>query len=206
MTQQNTITNEDSVYKKKLFYDNGKEFTKVESKIINEYKPPTPVTKSHANQTIMSSSGLVQSGTAHYTATLTLLFYSKKEYADWIQYIGAQHKYYDEKGSVYVGIVEGSPDVRTAEMETKYMVSVNFLFIRKQDFEYRYESNFLDTEGHWAEKYITEMQEMGLVTTAWSSDGTDVEYFRPNDPITRAETISLMMRAYRYMDKLLRGF
>ena len=121
MTQQNTFHSEDSKYKKKLFYDNGIRFTEVHAKLITEYSPPTPSLKSSVNQTLSSSAGLVQNGTSHYNTTLTLLFYSKKEFADWLQYIGSQHKYYDEKGTIYIGVVTGQPDIKTAEMETKYI-------------------------------------------------------------------------------------
>lgn len=206
MTQQNTLLNEDAIYKKKLFYDDGKQFRQVQAKLITEYKPPTPSMKAHANETLNSSAGLIQSGTSHYTATITLLFYSKVEYADWLMFIGSKHKYYDEKGSVYIGIVSGEPDIKTAEMETKYIISVGLILIRKQDFEYRYKTNFIDIENHWAKDYINEMQQMGLVATNWSSDGADVDYFRPDDPVTRAETITLLMRSYRHLSKLLRGY
>lgn len=206
MTQQNVILNEDSIYKKKLFYDNGIGYQQVQAKLITEYKPPAPTMKSQVNQTLTSSAGMIQAGTSHYMATITLLFYSKKEYADWLQFVGSQHKYYDEKGTVYVGVVVGEPDIKTAEMETKYIVTVELALIRKQDFEYRYTTNFLDIEDHWAKDYINEMQQMGLVATNWSSDGSNVDYFRPNDPITRSESVTLLMRSYRYIDKLLRGY
>lgn len=206
MTQQNSLLSEDSIYKKKLFYDNGIRFTEVKAKLITEYKPPTPVLKTQVNQTLASSSGLVQNGTSHYSATLTLLFYSKKEYADWIQYVGTQHKYYDEKGTIYLGIITGEPDVKTAEMESKYIVTAALSLIRKQEFEYRYQTQFIDTDRHWAKDYIDEMQQMGLISTNWESDGEAVAYFRPNDPATRAEAVSLLMRTYSYVDKLLRGY
>ncbi|WP_151734134.1 S-layer homology domain-containing protein [Paenibacillus tengchongensis] len=206
MTQQSPISNEDAVFKKQLFYDDGKRYRKVQARLITEYKPPSPNLKSHVNQTLASSAGLVQSGTSHYETTLTLLFYSKKEYADWLQYIGSQHKYYDEKGTVYVGIVTGRPEIRTAEAETKYIVTAALSLVRKQEFEYRYTSNFIDTEGHWAAKHIGDMQQMGLIATNWSADGEDVAYFRPDDPLVRSEAVTLLMRTHRYVDKLLRGY
>jgi hypothetical protein len=206
MTQQNVLLSEDSIYKKKLFYDNGIRYTEVKAKLITEYKPPTPFLKTHVNQTLASSAGLVQSGTSHYNATLTLLFYSKKEYADWLQFIGSQHKYYDEKGTIYNGIVTGEPDVKTAEMETKYIVTIGMSLIRKQEFEYRYRTNFIDIDNHWAKDYIDEMQQKGLIATNWEQDGESVAYFRPDEPATRAEVVTLLMRTYSHVDKLLRGY
>ncbi|MBD8498889.1 S-layer homology domain-containing protein [Paenibacillus arenosi] len=204
MTQQNMFFSEDHVYKKKLFYDNGLRYTEVKAKIITEYKPPTPVLKSSVNQTIASSAGLVQHGTSHYSATLTLLFYSKKEYADWLQFIGASHKYYDEKGTIYVGIVTGEPNVSTAEMETKYIVSIGLTLIRKQEFEYRYRTQFIDIDNHWAKGYINEMEQRGLISTNYS-DGEAIANFRPDDALVRAEGVSFLMRTYRHIEKILRG-
>lgn len=205
MTQQNTFFSEDNMYKKKLFYDNGLRYVEVKGRIVNDYKPPAPVMKSHANATLNGSAGLVQGGTSHYTTTLTLLFYSKKEFADWLQFIGAEHKYYDEKGTIYIGIVNGEPDIRAVEQESKYLVTVNLLLVRKQDFDYRSISPFIDIGGHWAEQYIKDMQERGLISV-YDYNGDPVQYFRPEDHLTRGEGAAFLMRTFRFIDKLLRGY
>jgi S-layer homology domain len=205
MTQQNAFKSEDSNYKKKLFYDNGIRFTEVKGRIISDYKPPSPNLKTQVNQTLASSAGLVGNGTSHYNSTITLLFYSKKEFADWLQFIGAEHRFYDEKGTIYVGLVTGEPDIKTVEMETKYMVTVGLALVRKQDHEYRYENQFIDIEDHWAKSYIDEMQQRGLISN-YSSDGESVAYFRPDKVTTRAEGITFLMRSYRYIDRILRGY
>ncbi len=147
MTQQSPNKSEDVIYKKRLFYDNGIRFVEVKAKFISEYKPPAPTLKSHVNETFSYSAGLVNRGTSHYTAALTLLFYSKKEYADWLSFIGSEHKYYDEKGTIYLGVVTGKPDIQTAEMETKYIIQVQMSLIRKQGDEYRCKSQFMDLNG-----------------------------------------------------------
>lgn len=205
MTQQNTFYSEDNIYKRKLFYDNGLRFVEVKGRLVNDYKPPTPVMKAHANATLQSSAGLVQGGTSHYVTTLTLLFYSKKEFADWIQFIGAEHKYYDEKGTIYVGVVNGEPDIKTVEQETKYLVTVNLLLIRKQDFEHRHKAPFIDMAGHWAEQYASDLQERGIISV-YDYNGDPVQYFRPEDHLLRSEGAAFIMRAYRLIDKLLRGY
>lgn len=205
MSQQKPHKTADDVYKRKLFYDNGIKFVPVRGRLTGEYKPPTPVMKAHANTNIQSSSGLVQQGTAHYSVTLQFLFYSKEEFADWLQYIGAEHKYYDEKGTIYVGIVSGELDIKTVEFESKYIITVNLLMTKKQDYEFRHKHSFIDIDGHWAEKYIDEMQQRGLITT-YSPDGQPVQYFQPEVWITRAQTVALMTRTYKYIDKILRGY
>ena len=205
MSQQKPYMSEDDVYKKRLFYDNGIRYVEVAGKIVSDYKPPTPVMKSHANQTLQSQSGLVQSGTAHYQVTLTLLFYSKKEYADWLQNIGSQHKYYDEKGSIYVGVVDGQPDIKVLESNTKYMVSLALLMNRKSEFETRSTESYIDTAGHWAEQYIDDMKERNLISV-YDYNGAFVQYYRAEDMLTRAEAASMVMRSFKYLEKKLRGF
>jgi hypothetical protein len=205
MTQQNTYQSEDNIYKRKLYYDNGLRFVECKGRQVMDYKPPTPVMKSHANTVLQGSAGLVQGGTSHYTVSMTLLFYSKKEYADWIQFIGSEHRYYDEKGSIYVGVVNGDPDIKTAEQETKYIVSVNFLMLRKQEFEFRHRSPFVDISDHWAEQYIKDMQERGLIAV-YDYNGDPVQYFRPEDKLLRSEGAAFVMRSFRLIDKLLRGY
>lgn len=205
MAQQKPNKTNDDVFKRKLFYDNGIRFVEVKGRLTGEYKPPTPVLKSHANTTIQSSSGLVSLGTSHYVTTLQFLFYSKDEFADWLQYIGAEHKYYDEKGTIYVGVVNGDVDIKSVEQESKYLVTVNLILIRKQDFEFRHQYPFIDIENHWAKTYIDEMQQRGLIST-YAGDGTPVQYFQPEVWVTRAQTTAFMVRTYKYIEKILRGY
>ncbi|MBR5535738.1 MAG: S-layer homology domain-containing protein [Clostridia bacterium] len=48
---------------------------------------------------------------------------------------------------------------------------------------------FTDIKGHWAEDVINEAAEEGIVNGR--GDGT----FRPDEPITRAEALAMVMRA-----------
>lgn len=205
MSQQKPYRNEDDIYKKKLFYDNGIQFKEVKGRMTKEYVPPTPVLMSHANQALQSSAGMVQRGTSHYTLTLTFLFSSKKEYADWLQYIGSTHKFYDEKGTIYIGVVNGNLDIRAVEQESKYLVSVQLIMIRKQDFEFRHKAPFIDIDTHWAKTYIDELQQRGLISV-YNSAGEEVQYFRPETYIDRAQTVTFLTRTYKYLNKILRGY
>lgn len=205
MTQQKPSRNADDVFKRKLFYDNGIKFVQVRGRLTGEYTPPTPTMKSHANTTIQSSSGLVQRGTAHYNITLQFLFSSKKEYTDWLQFIGAEHKYYDEKGTIYLGVVSGELQVQPVEQESKYLVTVTLIMVKKQDFEFRHKAAFIDIDGHWAEKYIDEMQQRGLISV-YGTDGQAVQYFRPEVYLTRAQMVAFVTRTYKHIDKILRGY
>lgn len=205
MSQQKPNKSNDDVFKRKLFYDNGIRFVQVRGRMTNEYKPPTPILKSGINTNLQSSAGLVSKGTSHYQTTMQFLFASKEEFADWLQYIGAEHKYYDEKGTIYVGIVTGELDIQSVEFESKYLVTASLAMIRKQDFEFRHKYPYVDIDNHWAKTYIDEMQQRGLIST-YASDGTEVQYFQPEVWITRAQTTAYMTRTYKHIEKILRGY
>lgn len=205
MAQQKPGKTNDDVFKRKLFYDNGIRFVQVKGRMTGDYKPPSPTVKSHANIHIQSSSGLISKGTSHYTTSMQFLFASKEEYADWLQFIGSQHKYYDEKGTIYVGVVSGDLNIETAESESKYLVTVGLILIRKQDFEYRDELPYVDLENHWAETYINEMQQRGILAV-YEVDGEPVQYFQPETWVTRAQTTAFMTRTFKHIDNILRGF
>ena len=50
--------------------------------------------------------------------------------------------------------------------------------------------SFSDIDGHWAERYIEALIDAGILDPADYPDG----YFRPDDPITRAEIIKMLVR------------
>ena len=50
------------------------------------------------------------------------------------------------------------------------------------------------------------MQQLGLIATNQTHDGEEVVYYRPDDPTIRSEAITMLMRTYRYVDRLLRGY
>lgn len=60
--------------------------------------------------------------------------------------------------------------------------------LQRRDTEMPY---FKDIGGHWAEGDIKAAARLGLVAAH--------EYFRPNDPLTRAEAVALLMRLYRLL-------
>lgn len=203
MSQQKPNRTSDDSYKRRLFYDNGIRFVEVNGRMTGEYNPPTPILKVAANVNIQSSSSFINKGTSHYTASIQMIFYSKEDYADWLHFIGAEHKYYDEKGTIYVGVVSG--ELGISKIESKFIITVPLLLVRKQEKEFRPKYGFIDVENHWAEKYIDEMQQRGIIATTYT-DGSYVEYFKPDNFITRCETMNFMVMTYKHIDKVLRGF
>lgn len=64
---------------------------------------------------------------------------------------------------------------------------------RAQEKEEKNMEKFNDIQGHYAEKFITELQEMGIVNG--KGNGT----FAPNEPITRADVSIMVRNAIRYI-------
>lgn len=205
VTQMQPSMTADNTYKKKLFYDNGIEFKEVRCRFTKEYKPPTPFIRYGVNVNLQGSAGLIGKGTSYYTSSIQMLFYSKEEMAQWLQYIGSQHKFYDEKGTVYLGIVTDEPEIEPIQQETKYLVKISLTLVKKQDFERRKIHGFIDIDEHWAKRYIEEMQSIGAIDT-YDTDGSYKQYFQPEINGSRAHMVSFLTRTYRYMDRVLRGF
>ncbi len=53
-------------------------------------------------------------------------------------------------------------------------------------------TNYSDTQGHWAEKYISKANEYGYI------NGYEDNTFRPDAPISRAEAIAVMSRVFSF--------
>lgn len=205
MSQQRPSSTADNTYKRVLFYYNGQEYMPVRGRATGDYTPPSPYLKTGVNVNLQASAGLVGKGTAYYTTSIQYLMYSKEETADWLQYIGAEHKYYDEKGTLYLGIVTGEPEIEAIQQETKYMVKVNLTLIRKQDFDRKKTHDFIDIDDSWAKGYIEEMQAKGVITT-YGVSGEPVYYFQPERYGSRAHMVAFIARTYRHIDRILRGY
>lgn len=205
MTQIQPSWTADNEYKKKLFYHDGIDYREVRCRFTSDYEPPAPFMKTGINMNIQASAGLVGKGTAYYTLSLKMLFYSKEDMAKWLQYVGAEHKFYDEKGTIYLGVVTDSPAVETIQQETKYFVTVTLTMVKKQDFQIEREHGFIDIGDHWAREYIDEMVKIGAIDIH-NNNGTKTQYFQPDEYGSRAHLVLFLTRTYRHMDRILRGY
>lgn len=205
MTQRVIGWSADNEYKKKLYYHDGIGFKEVRCRFTSQYDAPTPYLKSGISLNLQGSAGLVSKGTSYYTTNLQMLFYSKEDMAKWLQYVGAEHKFYDEKGTVYIGVVTESPDIETIQQESKYLVGITLTMVKKQHFQVERTNPFVDLDGHWAKEYIKEMHQLGVINHV-SSTGEDIMYFNPENFGTRAHMVSFVTRTHRYMDRILRGY
>lgn len=202
MPQQYPYGNADDRYKKKLFVDTGMTFMEVEARIIEPYSSPQPQPRAKEIQVINAPSAFHQTGFGSYKVSLSLLFNTKQAYADYMVFSGWTHKFYDEKGSIYLGALE-SVKATPKEATTKYKVDITLLLIKKDKYDEKDRFEFTDIKGHWAEKEIGEMANLGLVTVT-ATDGEMVLNFRPNAYITRAEFISFLNRTRRFIERVLR--
>ncbi|GED68083.1 hypothetical protein BRE01_17850 [Brevibacillus reuszeri] len=202
MSQQYAFGTANQRYPKKLFIDTGFNFTEVKARIINPYTPPSPQPSLREIKMINAPAHIHHSGFSSYKCTLTLLFPDKHSYNDYLSYAGWTHKFYDEKGSIYLGSAEAiKPTVQ--EAGRRYSVTVNLILVKKDSIERESRFHFQDIEGHWAQKNIEEMAHLGLITII-TRDGKPVIYFRPNDFVTRAEFVTFLNRTRRLVERMIR--
>jgi len=207
MSQQYPFGNSNDKYKKKLFVDTGAGYVEVKARIIEPYTPPTPQHKVKEIELINAPSHFHETGISSYKASLTLLFYDKSSYNDYLAYVGWTHKFYDEKGSIFLGTVDSvKPEVKVAS--TMYKLEIELILIKKDEYDRQNRFQFQDlvaTDGtsHWAKADIEEMANLGLVTVI-TVNGEPVIYFRPEDFITRAEFIVFLNRTRRLLERIIR--
>jgi hypothetical protein len=189
-------------YRKVLFIDTGFGFTKVNARVVEPYTPPTPQMSMKEIKIINGPSHFHQMGISSYKTTFSLLFNTKQDYDDYLLNCGWTHKYYDERGAIFLGSLETIKPT-TYEGHRRYMVEVNLILIKKDKYDQEHSFQFQDIDGHWAQKDIEEMSDLGLVAVV-TKDGSPVLYFRPSDNITRAEFVFFLNRTRRLIESVLR--
>jgi hypothetical protein len=201
MPQQYVYGSPNDKYKLKLFVDTGVNFMEVNCKIVKPYTPPTPQPNVKELKTVNAPSHINNFGISSYKVTLNLLFSDKVSYSEYLMYVGWTHKFYDEKGAMYLGSVE---TIKTTvyEANRKYVVEIDLIMVKKDAYKDKNRFEFIDIGGHWAEKDIEEMANLGLISVI-QSNGEPVLYFRPNAYITRAEFITFLNRTRRLLEQII---
>jgi hypothetical protein len=202
MSQQYVHGNANDKYKKKLFVDTGMEYVEVNCKVVEPYSPPAPQPKVKELQIINAPSHIHNLGIASYKCTLTLLFPDKQSYNDYLMHCGWTHKYYDEKGHIYLGSVDGLRP-KPVEANKRYVVEITLVLIKKDAYDASNRFQYQDINGHWGQVDIEEMSNDGLVAVI-AKNGDPVLYFRPNDYVTRAEYITFLNRTRRFIERIVR--
>ncbi|MEK5060932.1 MULTISPECIES: S-layer homology domain-containing protein [unclassified Paenibacillus] len=215
MSQRDPFGSANDKYKRKLFVDTGMEFVEVKARIIEPYSTPSPQPQVKEIKIINAPSHFHQMGVSSYKAILNMLFKDKEAFRDYSMYVGWTHKFYDERGNIYFGVVEsikadpvfyhqGDPNID----QKGYKVELTMTLIKKDGYDATSVVQFQDletTEGkdHWARTAIEDMANLGIVVVT-ELDGTPVLYFRPEDFITRAEFVTFLMRTKRLIERIIR--
>lgn len=207
MTQQYTHGEASDRYKKRLFVNVGREYKEVKAKIIEPYTPPTPVLKTREQAVLSSPSYIFNRGISSYKAQLRLLFDNKNDFAEYLMYSVSTHKFYDEKGAIYLGAAEAIRP-KAVEASRRYVVEVDLILVKKDAYDHKKLSQFQDLDGvtgneHWSKQDIEEMADLGLIAVV-TKDGQPVLYFRPNDAATRAEFATFLNRTRKYLENIIR--
>lgn len=202
MTQQSIYSSANKRYPKRLFVKTGKRFDEVECRIVEPYTAPTPQDNSKEMKIINAPSHFQQYTVSSYKCNLSLLFMDKASFAKYLKYSSSMHKFYDEKGSIYLG-VRNSIKVAHKEATTKYLVEIELLLIKKDVYDDKDRDQFQDIEGTLYQSDIEDMANLGLIAII-SVDGIPVMYFRPTDALTRAEFIAFLNRTRKFIERIIR--
>lgn len=202
MTQQNPQGNSNMRYKKRLFVDTGMGYVEVKARIVEPYTPPTPQYRAAEQKILNAPSHIMSDGITSYKASLTLLFQTKQDMSDYLLYSGWTHKFYDERGAIYLGTVE-SMRPTVVEASRRYKVEMSLLLVKKASYEKQNRFEFQDIQGHPRQLDIEEMANLGLVSVI-AKDGQPVLYFRPEAFITRAEFVAFCNRTRKFIEKVVR--
>lgn len=189
-------------YKKRLFVDVGMTFEEVNARVIEPYSPPAPVPKIAKLDIINGPSHIHHSGISVYKTSFSLLFPNRRSYVEYMTYVGSTHKFYDERGQIFIGTVEDIK-ARSVEANKRYVLDVSMILVKKDQYDKKDFFQFQDIEGHWAEGQISEMANLGILTVT-TIEGEPVLYFRPNDFTTRGEFVAMLNRTRRLLEKVLR--
>lgn len=208
MTQQVVSGNANNRYKKRLFIDTGSRYVEVKAKIIEPYIPPEPIPKSKEHQIISGVSYLSNKGFSSYKAKLRLLFTEKTSYTEYIMWAGGTHKFYDEMGAIYTGVLD-SIQRTVYEAGTKYVVDITLTLVKKDEYEQAHRAKFVDlVDEDTGKEYsyaddVHEMADLGLIATS-NIDGSPVYYFKGGDYVSRAEFVSFINRTRRWLERVIK--
>ena len=89
-----------------------------------------------------------------------------------------------------MGFMEGYPDgtFRGDSTITRAELAAVLARLSRTEYDASNQSSFTDIEGHWAEEAITHIEQFNWIVGY--EDGT----FRPDEPITRAEVVTMINR------------
>lgn len=204
MTQRNAQNDANRKYTKKLMVDIGYKYVLVRARIIEPYGSPIPQPSTKEIKLINAPSHIQQMGLSSYKVTLTLLFEDKNSYAEYVSYAGWGHKFYDEKGSVYVGALE-SIKTKSVEANRRYKVEVSLILIKKSRYDKEgVEIHFQDADKS-ADYYedLEDLANLGIID-AYEENGDPVLYFNISSRLSRAEFATMIMRTKRILEQMLR--
>lgn len=205
--QQYPFGNANDKYKKKLFVDTGFEYKEVNARIIEPYLPPAPQVRTKELEVVNAPSHFHTKGISSYKCTMNLLFPDKQSFRDYLMWCGWTHKFYDEKGHIFIGAVESMKQT-IHEANRRYKVEIALILVKKDEYkkQHRYQfQDLVDTDGstHWAKADIEELSDLGMVTVI-DREGYPVLYFRPEDFVTRAEFVVFLNRTRKFIEGVIR--
>lgn len=112
-------------------------------RIIEEYSTPAPSNKNAVIKTISGVSKIHNSGVDSYHTSLRIIFPDKITLNDFLFLSpGNKVKYYDERGNIFLGVVEGKPECK--RINTKYDTKFNLILTKKDILDIPLANQFTD--------------------------------------------------------------
>ncbi|RKD26934.1 Ig-like domain (group 2) [Caminicella sporogenes DSM 14501] len=103
---------------------------------------------------------------------------------------------YDEKDDKWIKLKDTEVDFKNSKISGKIKQFTKFAVIaikktEKKEEKVKTEENIKDIKGHWAEKYVKELVKIGVIS------GYPDKTFKPEKDITRAEFITILVKAFK---------
>lgn len=201
MTQQYIYGNPNDKYKKKLFVDNGLDYQEVRARIIEPYGSPVPQPNTKELKIINAPSHLQSFGLSSYKVTLTLLFEDKISYAEYMALLGWGHKFYDERGVIYVGAVD-SVKATPIEANSRFKVELGLILVKKDQIDHHKQLHqFQDVFSHFED--VDTLTRLGVID-AYTKTGDPILYLFPGASLTRGSFAIWLMRTKRLIEQMIR--
>ena len=186
--------------------DSDEQVTMAIGRIVEEYTPPSPSMKFVELRIANAPAHIHSTGKSSYKIGLRILFPDKILFNDFMFFSGNTFKYYDEKGSVYLGAIEGDISIKRSEGGTVYDVSFTLRAVKKDIDDLLEEIKYTDLNN--GTKIRTKINNLagyeGALTFSYVKDGDTILFLTV--PIVMYEDKIAKIKSYMSSSDFVKYF